>query len=434
MVIGGGVIGAACAWYLCEAGHDVTIIDKDRFAGACSHGNCGYISPSHVLPLTAPGAIANSLRSMLRGSSRSPFYIRPRLSLELWRWLWRFARRCNERDMLVAATTLHTLLQSSARLFEQLITGENLDCEWEKRGLIFVYQTYEAWEHYAGINRLTSEQFGVAAEPWDSAMLAEREPSLRPGLAGGWYFEGDSHLRPDKLMTELRRKLEERGVRIIEQTTVRGFVTEGNRARAVATDAGEVPGSQFVVAAGALTPFLNDALGCRIPIQPGKGYSLTMPRPACCPTYPMIFEEHRVAITPMQSAYRIGSTMEFAGYDTSINPRRLALLTTGASQYLREPTAEPVLETWFGWRPMTWDSLPFIDRIPAINNGFIAAGHNMLGLSLAAVTGKLIAELAGGETPHVDITPLAVARAAARPPRRPHDRRPRGAERVLQAP
>jgi len=112
----------------------------------------------------------------------------------------------------------------------------------------------------------------------------------------------------------------------------------------------------------------------------------------------------------MQTGYRIGSTMEFAGYDTSINPQRLGLLTAGASQYLREPTTEPILETWYGWRPMTWDSLPFLDRIPSISNGFIAAGHNMLGLSLATVTGKLIAELVSGEKPHLDIAPLSLAR------------------------
>lgn len=411
VVVGGGVIGGLCGWYLSQAGHPVTIVDRGRFAGACSHGNCGYISPSHVLPLTAPGAIARSLKSMLLGPARSPFYIRPRINLDLWRWLWRFARRCNRRDMLAAAETLHALLQSSAGLYEELIEGEHLNCEWERRGLIFVYRTVREWEHYAETNRITSERFGLNAEMWDRQTLEAREPALRPGLAGGWYFAVDSHLRPDLLMSELRQKLEARGVTIVEQCEVTGFRREGSSARAVQTSAGEIVGGRFVIAAGALTPLLNQAMGCRIPIQPGKGYSLTMPRPAICPVYPMIFEEDRVAITPMRSAYRIGSTMEFAGYDTSINPRRLKLLTDGASLYLREPAATPVLETWYGWRPMTWDSLPYIDRIPSVNNGWIAAGHNMLGLSLGAVTGKLVAELVDGLPPHIDIRPLSVARA-----------------------
>lgn len=411
VIVGGGVIGALSGWYLSEAGHAVTILDKGRFAGACSHGNCGYISPSHVLPLTAPGAVARSLKSMLLGPGKSPFYVRPRLNLDLWRWMWRFARRCNQRDMMAAAATLNDLLQSSARLYEKLIVGEKLDCEWEQKGILFVYQSEREWEHYGETNRLTQERFGLSADRWDGRMLEEREPALKPGLGGAWFFDVDSHLRPDRLMSALRTRLEERGAEIVENCDVSGFVTEQGRARAVRTSNGEIPGSQFVIAAGALTPFLNEAMGCRIPIQPGKGYSLTTRRPPICPHYPMIFEEHRVAITPMQSAYRIGSTMEFAGYDTSINPKRLKLLTESAKLYLRDPQSEPVLETWYGWRPMTWDSMPFIDRLPSISNGWLAAGHNMLGLSLGAVTGKLIAELVSGQKPHLDIGPLNIARA-----------------------
>ena len=117
-----------------------------------------------------------------------------------------------------------------------------------------------------------------------------------------------------------------------------------------------------MVAAGAWTPLLNQQLGCKVPIQPGKGYSMTMPRPAVCPRIPLIFPETRVAVTPFQSGYRLGSTMEFAGYDDSLRPERLQLLKDGSAGYLQEPYCEPVLEKWFGWRPMTYDSLPIIDR------------------------------------------------------------------------
>ena len=166
----------------------------------------------------------------------------------------------------------------------------------------------------------------------------------------------------------------------------------------------------FVVAAGAWTPLLNEHLGCRVPIQPGKGYSLTMPRPAVCPKIPLIFPETRVAVTPFQSGYRLGSTMEFAGYDESIRPERLQLLKDGATAYLQEPYCEPVQEEWFGWRPMTYDSLPIIDRSPKYENVMIAAGHNMLGLSMAPATGKLVAELVEGTSPHIDPKPYRVSR------------------------
>ncbi len=135
-----------------------------------------------------------------------------------------------------------------------------------------------------------------------------------------------------------------------------------------------------------------------------------MRRPAKCPTLPLLFEEDRVAVTPMQSSYRLGSTMEFAGYDSTLNRRRLALLTEGARHYLDEPAAEPIEEEWFGWRPMTPDSVPIIDRSPTMNNVLIAAGHNMLGVSMAPATGKLAAELLGDTPPHLDASRYRLAR------------------------
>lgn len=204
--------------------------------------------------------------------------------------------------------------------------------------------------------------------------------------------------------------LQTKGVGIRENCEVQGWVQENGRARAVRTSQGELPADAFVVATGALAPLLQQHLGCKLPIQPGKGYSITMPRPAKCPAIPLIFEEHRVAITPMQSGYRIGSTMEFAGYDTSLNRRRLDALKAGATHYLQEPYCEPTVEEWYGWRPMTYDGKPIIDRSPAMNNVLVAAGHNMLGLSMAPGTGRLVAEILDGDKPHLDPTPYSLAR------------------------
>ena len=124
----------------------------------------------------------------------------------------------------------------------------------------------------------------------------------------------------------------------------------------------------------------------------------------------MIFEEHHVAVTPMQTGFRIGSTMEFAGYDESLNRRRLDYLRSSAEHYLELPAEEAKAEEWFGWRPMTWDSKPIIDRSPKYANVWIAAGHNMLGVSMAPATGKALAEAVSGETPCVDLKPFAVSR------------------------
>jgi D-amino-acid dehydrogenase len=410
IVVGGGVIGAACAYYLNHSGWEVSIVDQDAFGRGCSHANCGYVCPSHVLPLAVPGAVRAGLKALLQPNG--PFTIRPRLDPALWSWLWRFARRCNHRDMLAAGQAIQALLTSSRRLYEKVLSEEAIDCEWQSRGLLFVFHSPKAMDHYAETDRLLRETFHTPARRFDGAALTELEPALKPGLAGGWLYETDAHLRPDKLMSGWRRVLETRGVVIREHCGVTRVIRAGEKAGAVVTRQGELPADAFVFSTGAWTPLLNRELGCRIPIQPGKGYSITMPRPARCPVLPMIFEEHRVGVTPFQSGYRLGSTMEFAGYDTSLNRKRLALLREGARHYLHEPYCDPVEEEWFGWRPMTPDSLPIIDRSPVMSNVIIAAGHNMLGLSMAPATGKLVAELLDEERPHVKPGPYAVSRFA----------------------
>jgi D-amino-acid dehydrogenase len=408
VVIGGGIIGTACAHFLHRSGWRVTIIERGAFGGGSSWGNCGLVCPSHVLPLAEPGAIGLALRSLFRKDA--PFAIRPRLDPALWSWLLHFALRCNERDMREAGRGIQALLDSSRALYGEIIERQALDCEWETRGLLYVYRSRAPMDAYAETDRLLGEAFHRPARRYDGDAVVELEPALRPGLAGGWYYEGDAHLRPDKLLRSWRRALEAGGVTVREHCALEGFVAGSGRAAAVATGQGEIAADVFVVAAGAWTPRLRRLLGGRIPIQPGKGYSLTMPRPAVCPAIPLIFPETRVAVTPFRSGYRLGSTMEFAGYDTTIDPRRLQLLKDGARPYLREPDCDPVEEQWYGWRPMTYDGLPIIDRSPLLENVLIAAGHNMLGLSMAPATGRLVAELLGGAPPHIDPTPYRVDR------------------------
>jgi D-amino-acid dehydrogenase len=424
VVVGGGVIGACCAYSLAKAGRRVTILDRGEFGRGCSHANCGYVCPSHVLPLAAPGAVWSTLKALFQRNS--PLRVRPRTVLADPGWFLGFARKCNRRDMLAAGQSIHALLHSSRSLFAELIERERLDCEWETKGLLFVFRSSRAFDHYSHTNELMDRELGMAARRLEAGELMQLEPALAPGNAGGYLYDGDAHLRPDRLMSELKRVLVSLGVEIRENCEVTGFVKENGTAKAVRTTSpsrkqgsaaplacasgSELSGEHFVIATGAWTPLLNRELGCRVPIQPGKGYSITMPRPAICPTYPLILEEHRVAVTPFQSGYRLGSTMEFAGYDDSLNRSRLAILTDAAKHYLRDPLAEPVQEEWWGWRPMTFDGLPIVDRSPALSNVLIAAGHNMLGLSMAPATGKLVSEMLCDDKPHIDPRPYSLRR------------------------
>jgi D-amino-acid dehydrogenase len=330
----------------------------------------------------------------------------------------RFASYCNEKELIEGGKTLQRMLNSSRALYSKLFETEPLQAEYQTEGVLFPFLSKAGMDHYAETNKLLREHFHDGANRYDGDEVVKLEPALKPGMAGGWHFPGDAHLRPDKLMSSWKTLLESRGVSILENHEFQKFVKIGgkngasgqSRANRVITSQGEFEADAFVVATGAWTPMLNRELGCRVPIQPGKGYSLTMARPSICPKIPMIFEEHRVAVTPWPSGFRLGSIMEFAGYDESLRPERIQMLRNGASHYLKEPSAEPVVEEWFGWRPMTPDSLPIIDRCPAFENVYLAAGHNMLGLSMAPVTGKLISELLNGEPTHLPIDTMSLSR------------------------
>jgi D-amino-acid dehydrogenase len=407
-VIGGGVIGAAVAHYFSKAGWNVVVVERNTFGSGCSHANCGLIVPSHILPMAAPGAIWNVLKTMFK--PRSPVRLKPRIDFRLWSWLFQFARRCNRQDMLAAAEGIKALLDSSRSLFVELLRDEKMDVEWEEKGLLFVFQSEKPFEHFAETNELLAEEFSAPARKLTGAELTASEPTLKEGAAGGWLYENDAQLRPDRLMAEWKRGLERRGVRIMEYCEAKELIRYGRSAKAVRTSQGDVEADAIVFAVGAWTPLLADVIGCRLPIQPGKGYSLTMERPANCPRTPMIFEEHRVALTPFPSGLRLGSMMEFNGFDAVLDRDRLSILREGAAHYLKEPLDGAVQEEWWGWRPMTVDGNPFIDRAPNWENLWAAAGHSMLGLSQAPATGKLLVELATGAEPHVDPKPYRIGR------------------------
>lgn len=408
VVVGGGVVGAACAYYLSRAGWRVTVVDAGAFGSGCSLANCGLICPSHVLPLAGPGAVREAWRSLWH--PRGPFSIRLRLDCSLWAWLAEFLLRCNRPAAVASGRARQPLLSSSFALYRELIQEEGIQCEWQERGLLFVLPDPAAMAACDGMVELIEEVFPHSPVRYDGQALVEFEPALKPGLAGGWYYRGEAHLRPDRLMTSWRRVLETRGVEIWEHRPVRAFSRRGRVVVAAETAQGPLRADAFVIAAGAYTPPLSRRLGWRVPIQPGKGYSMTTAYPACRPRVPLLFPAHRVAVTPMQSAYRLGSIMELAGYDLSLDHRRLRLLVEGAAVYLRAPHGQPIQETWCGLRPLTADGLPFIDRYPNTDNAYVAAGHNMVGMSMAPATGKLIAELLSGQPPHVDPAPYCFDR------------------------
>jgi len=408
IIVGAGIIGLSCAHYLAEAGFRVTVIDKDGVAKACSHGNCGYICPSHVLPLTEPGAISLALKSLFKPDA--PFRVKPRVSPALWIWMLQFARRCTHRQMLAGGVPLKAILDSSMAEYRRLAADGTLDCEWKEKGLLYVFRTTKGMSGFAEADRLLTEHFGVSATRIEGRDLPDLDPALKPGLAGAFNYPNDTHVRPDVLTRNWASNLLGRGVDIVTECELKAVEKRDGKAVRLSTSRGEMTADKFVIAAGALSAKWGAELQCRIPIEPGKGYSVTMKRPKICPERPMLFPEHKVGVTPFDQGYRLGSMMEFAGFDESVHERRIQQLRTSAEPYLVEPHTDEVEEKWYGWRPMTWDSLPIIGRAPRLENVWLATGHNMLGLSLGPATGRLIAEMIQGRDTHIDSAEFSPAR------------------------
>lgn len=409
LILGGGVIGLACAYNLLHAGRSVRLLEQHAIGSGTSHGNCGTITPSHALPLAAPGAIVKALKSMFRPDA--PFYVKPRLEFSLASWFVHFASRCNDRDWRRTAKAKGELLQLSRQLTAELVEQHSLDCEFQTRGLRYVYSTQQAFDSDCATLTLLAS-LGVESNPIDASMLSAMEPALLPGLAGAVHFPGDAQLRPERFTSELARLVRSLGGVIEEGIEVHRFRSSAGRVEGVDTSKGPRLGREVLAALGPWSAPLLKSVGLALPIQPGKGYSMTYSLPVVAPSVPLVLREHSVCVTAWQSGFRLGSTMEFSGYDSSLNAVRLAALERGAARYLREPVGPERREQWFGWRPMTYDDLPLIGPAPKLDGLWLATGHGMMGMGMSAATGRLVADLMTGREPCINPVPYRATRFA----------------------
>jgi D-amino-acid dehydrogenase len=403
VIIGAGVIGLFCAYYLRKAGHSVTIVEKEDVGSGSSMSNAGYVCPSHIVPLAAPGMITQGLKWMLK--SESPFYIRPRPDPALLAWLWRFARAGTHRHVSRAAPLLRDLSLESEHLYRLLSEEPGLDFGYQRRGLLMLYQTEHA-RHSAVAAAGAAVKLGISARVLSSDDLRALEPGVEYSVSGGVYYPGDGHLVPERLISSLRAHLEAQGVSIQTSAAVVEFDRRSSGIAGIRTADGEIRGDEFVLAAGAWSSALARSIGLHIPMQPGRGYSITMTQPLQRMTIPAILEEARVAVTPFARTIRFAGTMELSGFSTPPSQKRIDAILRAVPKYLRNVMPVERKETllWHGYRPCSPDGLPYIGRFRSVGNLIAATGHAMLGTSLGPVTGKLVADLVDGTPPPIDLT------------------------------
>jgi D-amino-acid dehydrogenase len=409
LVIGAGAIGICSAYYLSELGRKVTVVERGEVCSGSSYGNAGMIVPSHSTPLAAPGMMSKGIKWML--NPESPFYIKPRISLELFSWLWKFRRACNVKQMHRAIPIIRDLNLASLQLFGELSAIEDLDFGFEKKGMVTVFISEKEFKEGIEEARLMQEN-GIKAKVLNVDEIRELEQGIRTNAIGGVYYPQDAHIIPQRYVRELAGYIEKKGVNIQTSTEVLGFETSGRKVITVQTTRGDILADEVVLAGGSWSPEIARDLKIRLPIQPAKGYSVTFKRPAVCPVIPMAMAEKKVILTPMGDTMRFAGTLELAGLDLSINMRRVRGILKSIPEYLPDidPNFLELIEIWRGLRPCTPDGLPFIGRPRKYDNIIVAAGHAMIGMSLSLITGKLVSQLAANEKPLIDLASLSIER------------------------
>lgn len=408
VIVGGGVIGLCSAYYTLKRGLQVTVIEREA-AGAdnCSMGNAGMIVPSHFTPLAAPGMIAKGLRWMF--NPESPFYVRPRLSPDLMRWGWLFYRHSTERHVAASRELLRDLNLESRRLFAEL--AEDEDFGLVKRGLLMLCKTPKGLEEEAHV-AAGAREIGLKAEVLDAAATAALDPAITMDVAGSVYFPQDCHLSPSHFMASLRRRVLDAGGRIESGVTIESIETRGDEITAVAGNGRRFEGGKFVIAGGSWSADLLKSVGLKLPLQAGKGYSLTLTSPPELPQLCSIFAEAKVAITPMGKTLRFGGTMEVGGLDLSINPARVRGIVKSVQTYFPKFSERDfdAVKPWAGLRPVSPDGVPYLGKVKGWSNLLAATGHAMMGLSLGPVSGRLVADLLVDDAPFRPINALAPGR------------------------
>lgn len=404
LIIGGGITGLCSAYYLLQEGHRITILDSSDMTKGASYVNAGYLTPSHIIPLAAPGIITQALKWMLHSSS--PFYVKPRLDPEFLKWSWYFKKSASAANVQKAIPLLCQLNLHSSQLYRELHQSQHLgDFHIEHKGVLMLYYTEQAGEkEYRVYER--AKQEGLNATALSATELKTIEPCIHPRVRGAIHYLCDSHSTPGDFMERLKNYLLRKGVQVIPCEPVTGFQKSGNRISKVNTSHNTYAADEIVLAAGSWSARLAASMHIKLPLQPGKGYKIDVKQPTPI-NLPAILMEARVAVTPMCGFTRFAGTMELSGNNNQVRKNRVQAIAQAASAYYQDlhiPTQDQDAAQC-GLRPLSPDGLPYIGKTTRYTNLTIATGHAMMGWSLGPITGKLVSEIISGRKTTLNIEP-----------------------------
>ena len=408
IIIGGGIIGLSTAYYLQKEGHQVTVIDKSDFSSGASYVNAGYITPSHIIPLSAPGMITKGIKWMFNSSS--PFYVKPRLDKDFLEWSWLFKKSATKAKVQKAIPVIKDINLLSRSLYESMKTEVDFEFFYQHKGLLMYYKTDKAGEEEWKVGQKAID-LGLKVENLSKEDVKKIEPNVDLDIRGAVYYHSDAHMTPNEFMPQLKSYLEKKGVIILGNEEVLDIDLSANQIKSIRIKNKELKADEFVIATGAWTQNFVKKLGLSILIQAGKGYRINSYKETKI-SIPAILMEAKVAVTPMNGFTRFAGTMEIDDINHNINSVRVQAIAKAAESYYPSLTitTEEKENAQCGLRPCSPDGLPYIGKTSKYKNLTIASGHAMMGWSLGPATGKLVSEIISEKKPSLDLAPFSVDR------------------------
>jgi len=414
LILGSGVVGTTIAYYVARAGHQVTVIDRQPgVALETSFANAGEISPGYSAPWAAPGVPVKAIKWLLM--RHSPLVIKPSLDPAMWRWAFSMLRNCTAARYRVNKSRMVRLAEYSRDCLRQLRADTGIRYDERSQGTLQLFRTRKQLDS-VGHDVEILKEFGVPFQLLDQKGYLEYEPALaqvKDKFVGGLRLPGDETGDCFKFTEHLAKLATELGVEFRFGVNVRGLDYGRSGITGIRTDAGTVTADKYVVALGSYSPALLAQIGIDIPVYPVKGFSITVPitDPDRAPESTIMDETHKVAVTRLGDRIRVGGTAQLSGYDLKLYPARRAALEFVVRDLFPRACDVDRAEFWTGLRPMTPDGTPIVGGT-RYSNLYLSTGHGTLGWTMAAGTGRVMADLLSGRRPDIVVDDLAVARYA----------------------